>query len=83
MTVRLHYADGGVEDHELQNGVHLADFMQRVDVPRSEHAFQLGGNQVRSLRITPNRRDPIEQIELLKGPDDTAPIVFAVTAETR
>ncbi|MGD9857000.1 MAG: glycosyl hydrolase, partial [Planctomycetaceae bacterium] len=83
LIVRLHYADGGVENHELKNGVHLADFMQRVDVPGSEFAYQLGGSQVRFLTVTPGRRDPIDQIELLKGPDDTAPIFFAVTAETR
>ncbi|MBX3438373.1 MAG: hypothetical protein KF861_12855 [Planctomycetaceae bacterium] len=57
--------------------------MQRVDVPGSEFAFQLGSHQVRSLSIAPQRRDVIERIEFLKGPDDTAPILFAVTIETR
>jgi hypothetical protein len=83
MVVRLHYADGGVENHELKNGVHLADFMQRADVPESTFAFQAGGNQVRYLRIRPKRDGVIAQIDLLKGPDNTAPIVMAVTAETK
>jgi hypothetical protein len=83
MIVRLHYVDGSVENHELKNGVHLADLMQRADVPESEFAFMLGGNQLRYLTIRPHRDALIEQIELLKGPDNTAPIIMAVTAETK
>lgn len=81
MIVRLHYADGATEDHELANGVHLADFIRRVDVPGSQFAFDLGGRQLRYLSITPKKHDPIESIELLKGPDATAPVVMAVTVE--
>ena len=33
MIVRLHYADGETENHELKNGVHFADYIRRVDVP--------------------------------------------------
>ena len=29
MIVRLHYADGTTEDHELKNGVHFADYVRR------------------------------------------------------
>ena len=36
MIVRLHYADGKTEDHELKNGVHFADYIRRVDVPGVE-----------------------------------------------
>ena len=46
-------------------------------------AFRLGGKQVRYLAVAPQRADPIERIELVKGDDDTAPIVVAVTVETR
>ncbi len=81
MIVRLHYADGSTEDHELANGVHLADFIRRVDVPESTFAFDLGGRQLRYLSVTPKRQDPIDSIELLKGPDATAPVVMAVTVE--
>ena len=41
MIVRLHYADGKTEDHELKNGVHFADYIRRVDVPECEFAFAL------------------------------------------
>jgi putative membrane-bound dehydrogenase-like protein len=83
MIVRLHYKDGATEDHELLNGVHIADYIRVVDVPESKLAFRLRGQQIRSLTITPKREDEIERLELVKGPDDTAPVVMAVTVETR
>ena len=36
---------------------------------------------LRYLAIEPKRKDKIERIEFVKGPDDTAPIVMAVTVE--
>ena len=81
MIVRLHYADGKTEDHELKNGEHFADYIRRVDVPGSKFAFQLRGQQVRYLSVLPKRPDAIERIELVKGTDNTAPIVMAVTIE--
>ena len=81
MIVRLLYEDGTVEDHPLKDGVHMADFIRRVDVPGSKLAFQLRGRQVRYLAITPAKATPIGQIELRKGNDVTAPVVMAVTVE--
>jgi hypothetical protein len=81
MIVRLVYADGATEDHPLVNGVHMADYIRRVDVPESEFAFDLDGRQVRYLRIQPKRSAPVATVELVKGPDGTAPIVVAITAE--
>ncbi len=81
LIVRLHYADGTTEDHELCNGIHLADYIRRVDVPASKFAFDLEGRQLRYLSIRPKRTDPIDRIELVKGPDATAPVVMAVTIE--
>jgi putative membrane-bound dehydrogenase-like protein len=81
MTVRLHYADGTTEDHALKNGEQLAGYLRRVDVPGSKFAFDLDGRQVRYLAIEPKRKDRIERIDFVKGPDDTAPIVLAVTVE--
>jgi hypothetical protein len=81
MIVRLVYADGAKEDHPLVNGVHMADYIHRVDVPESEFAFDLSGRQVRYVRIQPNRTEPVATVELVKGPDRTAPIVVALTAE--
>lgn len=81
MVVRLVYADGKVEEHELRNGVHFADYIRRVDVPGSEFAFALGGQQIRYLNISPKRKETIRSIQLQKGNDLTAPIVMAVTIE--
>jgi len=81
MIVRLRYADGKTEDHELRNAVHFADYIRRVDVPESEFAFALGGQQLRYLAVTPKRQGSIETIEFVKGEDRSAPIVMAVTIE--
>ena len=81
MIVRLHYKGGETEDIELLNGVHFADYIRRVDVPGSEFAYALGGQQIREITVTPKKRDVIDTIELVKGPDRTAPIVMAVTVE--
>ncbi len=82
MIVRLHYSGGASEDIPLKNGEAFADYIRQVDVPGSKLAFKLRGQQIRYLAVYPQKKDPIETIELVKGPDDTAPIVMAVTVET-
>jgi len=83
MIVRLTYEDGKTEDHELKNAVHIADYIQKVDVPESKFAFALRGQQVRYLSVEVKRPDAaVKTIELVKGPDRTAPIVMAITVET-
>ncbi len=81
MIVRLHYADGKIENHPLKNGIHFADYIRPIEVPGSKLAFKLRGQQLRYLAIRPRRTEPIARIELVKGPDNTAPIVMAVTIE--
>ncbi len=82
MIVRLRYADGQVEDHPLINGEHFADYIRRVDVPGSEFAFALRGQQIRYLAVYPKRSESIANIELVKGPDKSAPVVMAITIES-
>ncbi|WP_206108241.1 PVC-type heme-binding CxxCH protein [Paludisphaera soli] len=82
MIVRLHYADGKTEDHPLLDGVHLADYIRPIDVPGSDLAFTLRGRQLRHVRIAPERSEAVAKIELVKGDDQTAPVVMAVTVET-
>lgn len=82
MIVRLHYEDGKTEDHALKNGVDFVDYNQRADVPGSQRAFTLRGKQLRYLAVRPERSAKINQIDLVKGPDETAPIVMAVTVES-
>ena len=81
MIVRLHYADGTTEDHPLKNGVHFADYNGFADVPESKLAFKLRGQQIRYLAVTPKKKDVITSIDLVKGNDQTAPIVMSVTVE--
>jgi uncharacterized protein len=81
MIVRLHYANGQTEDHELKNGIHFADYISRNDVPGSEFAFRLRGQQLRYLSVQPQKDEMLKSIELVKGPDNSAPIVMAVTVE--
>ncbi len=82
LIVRLHYEDGKTEDHSLKNGEQFADYIRRVDVPGSKFAFALTqGKQIRYLTIQPQRAEIIKQIEFVKGPDSSAPIIMAVTAE--
>jgi uncharacterized protein len=82
MIVRIFYADGKTEDHELKNGEHFADYIRRVDVPGSKFAFAADGRQqVRYLKVEPKTKEKIDRIELVKGPDHTAPVVLAVTLE--
>jgi putative membrane-bound dehydrogenase-like protein len=83
MIVRLRYDDGSAEDHPLVNGRHIADYIRRVDVPDSAFAFDLHGKQLRHVRITPGQARPIVAIDLVKGSDATAPVVAALTVETR
>jgi putative membrane-bound dehydrogenase-like protein len=83
LIVRLKYADGSTEDHELLNGIHIADYIRKVDVPESQFAFSLRqGKQMRMLSITPKKSGVISEIEFVDGGDDSAPIVIAVTVET-
>jgi putative heme-binding domain-containing protein len=83
MVVRLHYSDGQTEDHPLRDGFHFADYSRKVDVPGSEFAFALRGQQIRYLAVAPKRPDAVvKSIEFVKGPDGSAPVVMAVTVET-
>lgn len=82
MLVRLNYSDGKTEDHELNNGIHFADYIRRIEVPESEFAFDLRGQQLRYLAIHPKRAEPIASIEFVKGSDQSAPLVMAVTVES-
>jgi hypothetical protein len=93
VIVRLHYRDGGKEDHELINGVHFCDYnldpqKELTDVPGSRLAMRVQrgdgrSNQIRYLAIQPKHPTKvIEEIEFIKGMKDvTAPVIMAVTVE--
>jgi len=80
MVVKLEYAGGGQEDHELINGVHFADWAKGPDVPQSKG---IGVLQVRHYSVVPKRpTEALKAIEFHKGTDQTSPFVMAVTIET-
>ena len=81
MIVRLHFEDGTTEDHKLVNGIHFADYIRRHEVSESDFAFQVGAHQMRYLAVHPGKADPIQRVEFVKGPDQTAPLVMAATIE--
>jgi len=83
LIVRLKYEDGTIENHELRNGEHFADYIRRIDVPKSEFAFALRGQQVRYLTVVPSKSLKVVGISLVKGPDGSSPVVMAMTAEAR
>ena len=79
--VRLHYEDGKSEDHVLKNGEHFANYISTDDVP-ARICLQPEGQATSLFDHHARRRDKIERIEFVKGPDQTAPIFMAVTIET-
>jgi putative heme-binding domain-containing protein len=81
LIVRLWYEDGSTEDHPLVNGEHFAGYNRRIEVPGSKLAFLLERQQVRYLSVAPGKTAAIREVELVKGEDETAPVVIAVTAE--
>ena len=82
LIVRIEYDDDDTEEHRLINGEHFADYIRVVDVPQSQLAFRLRGQQIRYLSIQPQRPQPIRTVEFVKGSDRTAPVIMAVTLES-
>jgi hypothetical protein len=83
MIVRLRYVDATSEDHELINGVHFADYLGHTNVSGSQVAFSFERQQLRYFKVEPKQSKRIENVELIKGADETAPVVMSVTAEQR
>ncbi len=82
MIVRLTYVDGTTEEHPLKNGEHFADYIRRW-MSREPVCVSAPEQQIRYLAVQPQKAEKIRDIEFLKGPDRTAPVVMAVTVESR
>lgn len=82
LIVEFKYVDGKSEQHKLLNGVHIADYIRRVDVPKSQFAFKLRDQQIRYLQVKPNRAEKIREIRFVKGTDNSSPIIMGVTIES-
>lgn len=82
MTVRLYYSDASTEDHVWKNGEQIADMAKTAEVPKSKKAFEFREQQLRYLSIKPAKPAAIiDRIEFIKGEDETAPVIFAMSVE--
>ncbi|MDO8349359.1 MAG: ThuA domain-containing protein, partial [Planctomycetota bacterium] len=84
--VIVHYAGGGTEEFVLRNGVEIADYIAKIDVPGSEALENLDqllmqGRQVRYFNRVLAKKALIEKITLASYANDVAPTFVAVTAE--
>jgi putative membrane-bound dehydrogenase-like protein len=81
MKVVVHFADGGIEEHVLRNGEHLADTDVRADVPLSTDAgdFTRRG-QLRYFALNLARRATLSKIVLESFDTDVVPATVAMTA---
>ena len=80
MTVR--FADGGAEEFVLRNGVEIADYIGRFDVPGSREVPGLvGRGQVRYLYRDIKGRGVVDRITLESFNGMVAPTFVALTAE--
>jgi len=84
LIARLRYQNGQIEEHQLVNGTHFADWRQpQADVPTAPVVAQFDAERhLRYFSIEPKSREEIAEIEFVKGPNKTAaPIFFAITVE--
>jgi type 1 glutamine amidotransferase len=83
VTLAVHYADGGVEEIVLRNGVEFADHIARVDVPGSAWTDLVSHGQIRYLWRDLKRKDAvIEKLVLTSGNKLAAPMIAAITLES-
>lgn len=84
LIARLRYKNGQIEEHQLLNGTHFADW-RRPDgeVPTAPVVAQFDAERhLRYFSIEPKSHEEIAEIELIKGANKTAaPIFFAITVE--
>jgi len=81
VTVRIHYENARTQEVQWRNGQQLADYATRAAVPGSRHALDVGGKQLRTIRIPTNPDSPITHIEILDSGTVLAPVFAALTAE--
>ncbi len=82
MRVTIMYEGGTSQQTQLLNGVHFADYIQRVDVPESKFATMAGSSQIRYLKIATDGQKMIESIILEKETDNGfSPIVLAISLQ--
>ncbi|MFT3879519.1 MAG: serine/threonine-protein kinase [Gemmatales bacterium] len=85
IVAKLYFKNGGVEEHQLLNGTHFADWcMPEGNVPTAPVVVQLDNKRhLHYFSLTPREHDVIEKMEFVKpdNGDEIAPIFFAITVE--
>jgi len=80
--VTLHFAGGTTEEFVLRNGVEIADYIGRFDVPGSKEVPDLvSRGQVRYFNRDVKGRSVVERITLASFDTMVAPTFIALTAE--
>jgi len=79
--LRLRYDDAPTQEIQWVNGEQLADYNGKTDVPGSAPALELGGRQLRLIRIAANPGSKLVRIEIAATASIVAPVVAAITAE--
>jgi uncharacterized protein len=81
MKVIVHFADGSIEEHVLNNGEHFADYNGRPDVPLSVDAgdFTRRG-QLRYFALNLGKKAALKQVVLESFNNEIAPCTVAITA---
>jgi putative heme-binding domain-containing protein len=84
--VIVHFAGGGTEEIVLRNGVEIADYIARIDVPGSEALENLDdllqqGRQVRYFAKPLARPGRVEKLTVSSEVTEVAPTFVAITAE--
>jgi len=86
MKITVHYVGGATEDIVLRNGVEIADYVAKIDVPGSEALDNLdqllnNGRQVRYFAKSLTKRGIIEKLTISSYNNEVAPTLVAITAE--
>ncbi len=82
LKATVHFTGGTTETIEFKNGVEIADYINRNDVPGSKFAEGVTKNaQVRWSSKALKTAAPIEKIVLESAGTIVAPTTFAITAE--
>lgn len=85
--ITVHFAGDDTEEIILRNGVEIADYIGRFDVPGSEALDNLDqllqqGRQLRYFAKPLTKRGTVEKLTLASYSNEVAPTFVAITAET-
>ena len=73
VIVRLYYADGETEDHQLKNGVHFADYIRRVDVRNPSSPSASAGSRSAISAFCPSEKRASRKSTSSKAPTRPPP----------